>query len=144
MHAPDPVPDAPTRRAHDRDAYPHLARELATIRAMVRIHCRNLHAPESGLCPDCAELMRYATRRLDRCVFGDGKPTCASCRVHCYNSAMRERIRAVMRYAGPRMMWRHPHLALAHVVDRRREARELPRAAADGPGDPAARGPARR
>jgi hypothetical protein len=116
-----------TRRAHDRSAYPHLARELATIDAMVHIWCRSHHGKAHELCGECADLMQYATRRLDRCVFGEEKPTCANCKVHCYNAAMRERIREVMRFAGPRMLWRHPLLALHHVVDKRREARQLPR-----------------
>jgi hypothetical protein len=30
---------------------------------------------------------------------------------------MREKIRAVMKYAGPRMMVRHPLLAVGHLVD---------------------------
>lgn len=117
-----------TRRVHDRERHPRLARELATIRAMVAIHCRDRHGRGNGLCAECDALMEYATRRLDRCVFGDDKPTCANCTVHCYSAEMRERVRAVMRYAGPRMTWRHPFLALAHVVDGRRPAPELPAA----------------
>jgi hypothetical protein len=70
--------------------------------------------------------MDYATRRIDRCIFGEAKPTCARCTVHCYNATMRERVRSVMRYAGPRMLWRHPILAIAHMLDGRREAPELP------------------
>lgn len=115
------------RRAHDRGRYPRLARELETIRAMVRIHCRDRHATPEGLCGECVTLMDYATRRVDRCVFGEDKPTCANCKVHCYNAEMRERIRTVMRYAGPRMLWRHPLLAIAHIVDGRRQAPELAR-----------------
>jgi len=123
----------PTRKVHDRARHPRLARELATMRAMVAIHCRDKHARGTGLCDACAELMDYATRRLDRCVFGDDKPTCANCTVHCYNAEMRERVRTVMRYAGPRMMWRHPVLALAHVVDGRRPAPPSPKARKDKP-----------
>ena len=129
--APGPVTLPPTRRAHDRRRYPRLARELATIRAMVGIYCRDHHGSRGvargRLCTECQGLMDYATRRLDRCVFGDDKPTCANCRVHCYNATMREQIRIVMRHAGPRMLWRHPFLAIAHVVDGRREAPELRR-----------------
>jgi hypothetical protein len=33
-----PVATPPTRRAHDHERYPRLARELATIRAMVCIY----------------------------------------------------------------------------------------------------------
>jgi hypothetical protein len=126
-----PVAPPPTRRVHDRRRYPRLARELATLRAMVGIYCRDRHrtvgAARGELCAECRGLMDYATRRLDRCIFGDDKPTCANCKVHCYTATMREQVRVVMRYAGPRMLWRHPVLALAHVLDGRREAPELPR-----------------
>jgi hypothetical protein len=125
---PPAVVVPPTRKVHDRARHPRLARELATMRAMVAIHCHDRHARGTDLCAECAALMDYATRRLDRCVFGDDKPTCANCTVHCYNAEMRERVRDVMRYAGPRMMWRHPLLALAHIADGRRPAPELPKA----------------
>jgi hypothetical protein len=130
-HMPEPVtiPIAPaTRKVHDAQRHPRLARELATLRAMVAIYCHDHHATaRDALCRDCAELMAYATRRLDRCVFGDDKPTCANCKVHCYTAAMREQVRMVMRYAGPRMLRRHPLLSIAHLVDGRREAPELPK-----------------
>lgn len=140
----DLVRAVPVRRARDRRAYPRLARELATMRAMVHLYCRSLHDGDFGLCRECEELMQYATRRIDRCVFGEDKPTCARCTVHCYNTAMRERVRDVMRYAGPRMIWRHPLLALAHVFDKRRKAPALPRRPAGTVGESADRGPARR
>jgi hypothetical protein len=131
-----PMPDTkptvvapPTRKVQDRARHPRLARELKTVRAMVRIYCHDLHAEDHGLCAGCSALMDYATRRLDRCVFGDDKPTCANCNVHCYSAAMREQVRIVMRYAGPRMLTRHPVLALAHLIDGRRPAPELPRPA---------------
>jgi hypothetical protein len=129
--APRPIAMPPTRRAHDRRRYPRLARELATIRAMAGIYCHDHHGAsptaQGVLCAECQDLMDYATRRLDRCVFGDDKPTCANCKVHCYTATVRERVRVMMRYAGPRMLWRRPLLAIAHVVDGRREAPELPR-----------------
>jgi hypothetical protein len=117
-----------TRKVQDAARHPRLALELKTIRAMVRIFCRNHHgtAANGGLCMECAALLHYATRRLDRCVFGDDKPTCANCKVHCYSVAMRERVREVMRYAGPRMVWRHPLLAAAHLREGRRPAPDLP------------------
>jgi hypothetical protein len=120
--------DAPaTRRVHDGDRHPRLARELSTIRAMMRIYCRDVHGEDEGLCDECQALMDYATRRLDRCVFGDDKPTCANCKVHCYKPSMREQVRVMMRYAGPKMIWRHPVLAIAHIVDGRRPAPDLPK-----------------
>jgi hypothetical protein len=124
--ASPPKRGSPTRKVQDATRHPRLARELQTMRAMVRIHCRSHHAAADGLCADCAALLDYAMRRLDRCVFGDEKPTCANCKVHCYSDSMRERVRDVMRYAGPRMVWRHPVLAIAHLRDGRRPAPDLP------------------
>ena len=129
MAAVPPPGSGPTpRKVHDGARHPRLARELKTIRAMARIYCRNHHGTgaSDGLCVECEALLSYAARRLDRCVFGDDKPTCVNCTVHCYSESMREDVRAVMRYAGPRMLWRHPVLAIAHLRDGRRPAPDLP------------------
>jgi hypothetical protein len=136
--SPQSASGSATRRAHDRKRHPRLARELATVRAMVHLYCCEHHGARTGLCAGCDDLMAYATRRLDRCVFGDDKPTCANCKVHCYSADMRERVRIVMRFAGPRMLWRHPLLDVAHLVDGRREAPDLPRKAAPRTRDPIA------
>ena len=102
------------------------AREFDTIAAMIKMYCRAHHRPaDAMLCEDCGALHDYARRRLQRCVFGDAKPTCAKCTVHCYKAAMRERVRQVMRWAGPRMLWRHPMLALWHEIAGRRPAPSL-------------------
>ena len=103
------------------------ARELKTIESMVRMYCRG-HGHGAGvpLCTGCAALFEYATRRLERCVFGDAKPTCANCIVHCYSTDMREQIRVVMKWAGPRMLLRHPVLGILHLLDGRRPVPALP------------------
>ncbi len=101
---------------------------------MIRMNCRDNHpvsvgttpgelgGPDlSSLCPDCVALLEYSLARIDACRFGSEKPTCARCSVHCYRPVMREQIRAAMRYSGPRMTYRHPYLAVRHVMDRRRE-----------------------
>ena len=74
-------------------------------------------APGKPLRRSDAELLAYARARLSRCPYQEGKTTCARCPVHCYRPAMRARIRRVMRYAGPRMLTRHPLLALRHLID---------------------------
>ncbi len=99
------------------DLHPRLTREARTIEAMIYLYCRDRHETRVGLCPECQELLDYARQRLDKCPFGEGKTTCANCRVHCYKPAMRERVRLVMRYAGPRMLVRHPALTLRHLLD---------------------------
>ena len=94
-----------------------LQREAHTVAAMIRRYCRDRHHTTDGLCPECAELLAYARRRLARCPFQERKTTCGKCPVHCYAPAMRERIREVMRCAGPRMLFSHPLLALMHLLD---------------------------
>lgn len=96
---------------------PRIDREERTIRAMIGIFCRAHHGGRGQLCAECRELLDYALARLDRCPFGEEKTACAQCPIHCYKPAMRERIRTVMRYAGPRMLLRHPLLALRHQLD---------------------------
>jgi hypothetical protein len=102
------------------------SREQRTVDAMMRMYCAHHHGAGAGLCADCLELSDYARRRLERCVFGDAKPTCANCVVHCYNAEMREKMRVMMRWAGPRMLFRHPLLAIRHVLDGHRPAPRLP------------------
>jgi predicted amidophosphoribosyltransferase len=99
-----------------------IAREERTIGAMMYIYCRDHHALDGALCAQCGRLLVYARRRLATCPFQDAKPACNRCQVHCYSETMRERVKAVMRYAGPRMLLRHPILSLFHLLDTRREA----------------------
>lgn len=106
---------------------PRIAREQATIAAMMLIYCHHHHGTASILCEDCLALLNYARRRLATCPFGEEKPACNHCQVHCYSPRRRERVKAVMRYAGPRMMVRHPILSLYHLLDKRREAPSLER-----------------
>lgn len=96
-----------------------LRREKKTIAAMIAIYCEDHHGGKP-FCDECRELLDYALARLDRCRFGEDKPVCAQCAVHCYKPAMRQRVREVMRYAGPRMTLRHPVLATAHLVTSRK------------------------
>jgi hypothetical protein len=100
-----------------RAKHPRIAREKETVEEMVRIRCRGHHGTQGHLCRDSKDLLQYARERLEKCPFQDGKPTCASCAVHCYRPSMREEISAVMRYAGPRMPYRRPILAVRHLTD---------------------------
>jgi predicted amidophosphoribosyltransferase len=84
---------------------------------MVECFCHAHHQTAQGVCADCQALLDYASLRLERCRFGPEKPTCARCPVHCYQRDRREQVRQVMRYAGPRMLWRHPILCVWHWLD---------------------------
>jgi hypothetical protein len=92
-------------------------REKKTLTAMIAIYCRDKHHTADALCGSCAEIHAYAMARLERCTFGPDKPKCSDCPIHCYKPAMRETIRAIMRHSGPRMLARHPVLALGHTLD---------------------------
>jgi len=98
---------------------PRRQRENRTIAVMIGMYCRGIHRRQS-LCADCRDLLAYAAARLEACPFQEGKTTCVKCPVHCYQPAMRTRVREVMRYAGPRMLLRHPWLTFWHLRDGRR------------------------
>lgn len=101
-----------------------LAREQLTMGKMVRIYCSAHHEGfGENVCDDCREFLGYAETRLRKCPYGDEKPTCANCPVHCYKPAQRDHARKIMRYAGPRMLLRHPLLAIAHQLDGFRKVR---------------------
>ena|SRR3989338_9059240 len=94
-----------------------MAREKKTIEAMVGMYCSAHHKAKTGICEDCAHLLDYARIRLDKCPFGEKKSPCAKCAIHCYDSSMRAKITAIMKYAGPRMIMKHPVLALRHKIN---------------------------
>jgi len=100
----------------------HIQRESRTMAKMVGIYC-SAHHHEDGLCSDCSKFLEYAEVRLDKCPYGEDKPTCANCPVHCYKKEYRDQARTIMRYAGPRMLLRHPLLTISHYMDGRRRAR---------------------
>lgn len=100
-------------------------REKKLVSEMIRIYCRGKHRGKEELCPECRELEEYARMRSDRCPFMETKTFCSNCRVHCYRPDMREKIRKVMRYAGPRMIFHHPGTAVRHVIESRKEKKRL-------------------
>ncbi len=65
-----------------------LARERLTMSKMIGIYC-SAHHDSSGdiLCTACREFQNYTELRLQKCPYGEDKPTCANCPVHCYKPA---------------------------------------------------------
>ncbi len=113
-----------------------LARERRTIATMIAIACRRRHGGR-GPCDACRALDAYAAARIERCPYGAAKPTCAHCPIHRYRRDMRAAIRDTMAFAGPRMLARHPILALLHVAAGRRPVLPPPRRRAALPPIPA-------
>ncbi|MDO5524296.1 MAG: nitrous oxide-stimulated promoter family protein [Bacteroidia bacterium] len=88
--------------------------EKKVISKMISIYCRANHKPVGELCEECSALDSYAMKRLENCPFGENKPTCGSCSIHCYKSDMRLKIQEVMRFSGFRMMFLHPMDTIRH------------------------------
>lgn len=98
--------------------------EKQLVSQMIALYCRKHHGGRK-LCPDCAALDTYARQRSDQCPFMETKTFCSNCTVHCYKKEMREKIRKVMRFSGPRMIFSHPILAVRHVIETKKEKRRL-------------------
>ncbi len=64
------------------------------------------------------QLLNYAYLRLDKCPFQDKKKFCSKCKIHCYKKDMQNRMKEVMRYSGPRMLFKHPILLFKHIFQR--------------------------
>ena len=94
---------------------PAISREKKTVAAMVRLYCAERHGTDDGLCETCRDLLAYSHQRLDRCPYGEKKPACSECPIHCYQPTRREAMKDVMRTAGPKMAFRHPWLAIVHL-----------------------------
>jgi len=91
-------------------------KEKDTIKTMITIYCKGNHKTIDSLCNDCSSLLYYACKRIDNCPVKESKTTCAQCTVHCYKPDMREKVRVVMRYSGPRMLFHHPVKTLLHYA----------------------------
>ncbi|WP_153448551.1 nitrous oxide-stimulated promoter family protein [Vibrio algicola] len=111
-----------------------LQTEYKTLQAMIGIYCPAHHATNlgdknhQGLCQECQSLLDYAEMRLDRCPYGETKPTCNKCPIHCYKPEPKAQMREVMIYAGPRMLMPHPILAIRHLIKERKKAAGKPAA----------------
>lgn len=100
-------------------------REKRTVALMIRLYCRKKHGTKKNLCSECEALSQYAMQRSDKCPFMETKTFCSNCRVHCYKPEMREKIREVMRFSGPRMILHHPVMAVRHVIESKKEKKRL-------------------
>ncbi|OMH40434.1 nitrous oxide-stimulated promoter family protein [Desulfurobacterium indicum] len=94
-----------------------IEKEKHVIEKMIVIYCHGKHRTKDDLCSECQRLKHYAFKRLDLCPFGDNKPSCRKCPIHCYTPEMKEKIRQVMKYSGPRMIFHAPVEWLKHRIE---------------------------
>ena len=139
--------DGTPGKAPERKTAGKREKEKQVMELMIRLYCRKNHGerrkkelyslgsaevPGHGqtgdeLCSECRALRDYAMLRIEKCPFMETKTFCSNCRVHCYKPEMREKIREVMRFSGPRMIFYHPVMAVHHVVSSMREKKRLER-----------------
>ena len=126
-------------RILERFSDKEVARDITTLAGMVQIYCEAhhdadarepfcSHATEAGvyparkqvrLCPDCAEHLRYGEIRRALCT-KDPRPSCKTCKNHCYAEDEAAWQRMTMAYAGPRAMFRGLALdAIRHLIQTR-------------------------
>ena len=89
-------------------------KEIRMVNFMISIYCRHNHGT-SELCPECRAVAEYAQQRTLNCPYMADKSYCSACKSHCYKPAMRQQIREIMRYSGPRMLFYKPFAALRYL-----------------------------
>lgn len=100
-----------------KEAKSKIRKEKTTVEKMIRLYCEKKHnSSENLLCTECQSLLQYSNQRLDNCQFGEDKPTCRKCPVHCFRPSMRDEIRNVMRFSGPRIVFHAPADWIRHKI----------------------------
>ena len=96
-------------------------REMKTIRAMIAIYCQDHHHVAAGSCAmrarRCSSMLRPDLANARGVTRNPCVPTARSIAI---KPAMRDQVRQVMRYAGPKMLLRHPLLAVSHLLQKRK------------------------
>lgn len=90
--------------------------EKNIVKIMIGYYCKKNHFPEKNLCCDCKKLIEYTWLKLDKCFYGENKPACSKCEIHCYSAPMRKKIKDIMRYSGPRMIYIYPGAYIKHLM----------------------------
>lgn len=98
--------------------------EKTLVCEMIALYAASSITPQRQSLPECQQLHDYALARIEHCPFMETKTFCSACKVHCYQPEMREKIRTVMRWAGPRMLPVHPVLSIKHVIVTMKARRE--------------------
>ena len=104
-------------------------REKAMVSEMIRVYCKGNHVAydkkNKRLYKECQALDDYARMRSEKCPFMETKTFCSNCKVHCYKPEMRQRIKEVMRYSGPRMLFVHPIACIRHLAETSNEKKQI-------------------
>ena len=102
-----------------------ISREKRTVEFMVQMYCNAKHDRKDGLCLECNEFLAHVKNRLERCPYQEKKTACGKCGLRCYEPQKKEKGFEVFTYAGPRMLFRHPILAIHHVLDSFKDPKKI-------------------
>ena len=91
-----------------------IKQEKEIVKLMIMKYCKG-HKHLNPPCKDCDELVKYMEERVELCPFMETKTYCSNCKVHCYRPDMREKIKIIMRYSGPRMIFSNPIIVIDHL-----------------------------
>lgn len=94
-----------------KNSGPIILEELQLVQVMIRLYYKKHEAVDISE----ERMLAYVEKRLLFCRFGEQKTTCQRCPVHCYQPRYRQQMKQIMRYAGPRMLVRHPLVTIKHA-----------------------------
>ncbi len=92
-------------------------REKKVISEMVKLYCRKNHKKRE-LCDECKEVLNCSLKRIDNCQFMETKTFCSNCKAPCYSPKMKEKVKQIMKFSGPRILFHHPLLVISHMLSR--------------------------
>ncbi len=95
-------------------------KEREVVHTMIELYCSKYHGKKE-LCHTCKKLLDYSSLKIDNCPFMDEKTFCSKCSVHCYDEYMRDQIKKVMRFSGPRMIVYYPLMTIDHIFQSLRD-----------------------
>ncbi|SKA56159.1 hypothetical protein CZ814_03711 [Photobacterium toruni] len=90
---------------------------------MIDLYCLKNHQinhKNFQRCDSCEQFSVYVKQRLDRCPYGEQKPSCKQCPIHCYKPQQKIKSQTIMRYSGPKMLIKHPIMAIKHLIHDKR------------------------
>lgn len=90
-------------------------KEKSVMFSMIKVFCKSKHKTKNFLCNECRNVLSYAYEKIEICPYMKNKTFCSSCKTHCYNKDMQEKIKQIMRFSGPKMIFYHPITALKYV-----------------------------
>ena len=92
--------------------------EKRILHKMIKLYCNKHHNTQSQLCPNCSDIYFYSLKQIDRCPHAENKPTCNQCETNCYVEDIRIKIKKIMKWSGPRILFYHPIYAIRYIINK--------------------------